>query len=308
MKQLILPEGRNLHSEENRALCASTLGLYRAMESGLIIEGMALKCDKKQGMLVELGAFVGRIPWEDCATGLSDGRVRELSVLTRVGLPVSVVITNIIHEDGFLVPILSRKKAQELAWTHLSALPCGSVIPVTATRLEAFGAFVDMGCGLSSLIGLDRISVSRIPHPSARFTVGQSLLAVIQSTDLDQFRIQLTHRELLGTWGENASIFSVGSTVPAIIRSIKPYGTFIELTPNFSGLAEPAESHQEGERVSVYLKSIQPQHMKCKLLVIGTLPPAEPCPLRYYLPQNGRLDYWCYSPDDCIRPKIEKYF
>ena len=145
MNQFILPEGRRLLSEENRGLCNSTLGLYRAMEAGTILEGMALQCNKEQGMMVELGSFVGRIPWNECAMGLAEERVRDISVLTRVGQPVSVVVINIIHEDGYLIPILSRKKAQELAWTHLSALPLGTIIPVTTTHLEPFGAFVDMG-------------------------------------------------------------------------------------------------------------------------------------------------------------------
>ena len=45
-------------------------------------------------------------------------------------------------------------------------------------------------------------------------------------------RITLTHKELLGTWAENAAQFHAGETVAGIIRSVEPYGVFVELSPN----------------------------------------------------------------------------
>ena len=50
-----------------------------------------------------------------------------------------------------------------------------------------------------------------------------------------------TIRELLGTWEENAELFTPGETVTGVIRSIEDYGVFIELMPNLAGLAELEE-------------------------------------------------------------------
>ena len=80
----------------------------------------------------------------------------------------------------------------------------GRTVPVTVTHLEPFGAFVDAGCGVSSLICVERISISRIPHPSQRFQVGDEIYAVVLEQDRANRRLRLTHRELLGTWSENA--------------------------------------------------------------------------------------------------------
>ncbi len=113
------------------------------------------------------------------------------------------------------------------------------MIPARVTHLEPFGAFVDAGCGVPSLIGIENLSVSRICHPSDRLTVGQSILAAVRTVEPENRRISLTHRELLGTWAQNAALFSVGETVRGVVRSIEPYGVFVELTPNLSGLAEP---------------------------------------------------------------------
>jgi small subunit ribosomal protein S1 len=131
------------------------------------------------------------------------------------------------------------------------------------------------------------------------------ILGVVSS--LDNGRICLSQRELLGTWEENVSRFSQGETVMGIVRSVEPYGVFIELSPNLAGLAEPQQDLVPGQWVSVYIKSILPEKMKVKLIIIdvaGEAPP--PCPPDYCITE-GRIDRWVYSPPAC--PKcIESVF
>lgn len=123
-----------------------------------------------------------------------------------------------------------------------------------------------------------------------------------------QRRITLTHRELLGTWMENASRFRPGETVRGIVRSVKDYGSFIELAPNLSGLADARERLSPGDCVSVYIKSIRPERMKIKLQVIEKLPPLpEPEPLRYQI-TDGVLEHWVYSPPNYEKPPVETTF
>ena len=118
----------------------------------------------------------------------------------------------------------------------------------------------------------------------------------------------MTHRELLGTWMENASLFSPGETVRGTVRSVKEYGSFIELTPNLSGLADSKEGLAPGDKVSVYIKSIRPERMKIKLQVIEKLPlSSDPEPLRYQV-TDGRLEHWVYSPPGYEREPVETVF
>lgn len=56
----------------------------------------------------------------------------------------------------------------------------------------------------------------------------------------------MTHKELLGTWMENASWFHPGETVRGEVRSVKEYGSFIELAPNLSGLQMPGRTCARG--------------------------------------------------------------
>lgn len=309
MTKCFLPEGHLLHTPKNQALCSSPAALRRAMEQEEILEGSAVLCGPEHGLWVDLGAFRGYIPRLETALGIADGSTRDIAILSRVGRPVCFTITALEEQEGVLHPILSRRRAQELAQAALlDQLSPGQVLPARVTHLEPFGAFVDIGCGVPSMIGIENISVSRIPHPSARFSVGQDIFAAVLDLDRAARRVYLTHKELLGTWAENAGAFQAGMTVPGIVRGLKEYGAFVELTPNLSGLAEVKPGLKEGDRVSVYLKAILPDRMKIKLLAIDKLPPLpDPPPLRYFI-TGGRLEHWKYAPPGCSRLGAETVF
>ena len=178
----------------------------------------------------------------------------------------------------------------------LQELRPGSIITGRVVRMEPFGAFVDIGRGIVALLPTEYISAARIRHPNQRFQVGQKILAAVKTFDREARRITLTHKELLGTWLENASRFSVGDTVRGTVRGVMDYGCFVELAPNLSGLTDRREDLHEGDTVSVTLRSIRPERMKIKLQVIESIPePMEPEPVSYQI-TDGVLDRWIYSP------------
>ncbi len=303
------PEGRLLNTPENRAACADCGALRQAMESGAVLEGTALLCTPEHDLIVSLGPYQGVIPREEAALGIAEGVTRDIAILSRVGKPVCFTITSLGVSEGETRPVLSRRNAQQKALAAMLATwKPGQIISARVTHLEPFGAFVDVGCGVPSLIGVENISVSRIPHPAVRFQIGQDILAAVLDLDPALGRIYLTHKELLGTWAENAAPFQPGMTVPGVVRGIKDYGVFVELTPNLSGLAEQDSRLTEGTRVSVYLKAILPQRMKIKLLAIELLPPlTQPQPLHYFI-QEGRLNHWKYAPPGCTKVGAETIF
>ena len=299
MKIRYWPEGRLIHTEDNRLHRVSPEALHTAMEQETVLEGLVLLCDPDCNLHVKLGSYTGTILHEEGAIGICDGTTRDIALLSRVGKPVSVVITA-INRDGTLC--LSRRKAQEQAREYfLQNLHSGDILPATVTHMESFGAFVDIGCGLPSLMGIETLSVSRISHPNQRFLPEQEVFAAVTDVDHATRRICLTHKELLGTWEENAALFAPGMTVTGTVRSVKEYGIFVELTPNLSGLAELRPGYTEGDSVSVYIKSILPERMKLKLLIIGKLSaPSGPPPIRYFQTE-GRLTRWEYPPKGCSK-------
>lgn len=305
MSNLYPPEGRLLHTSDNQAACASLPALLAAMDRETVLEGRAVLCTPSHDLSVRLGPFTGIIPREEAALGIREGTAREIAILSRVGKPVAVTVTR-QDEEGRLV--LSRRRAQELVLDRLAAQPPGTVLPAVITHLAGFGAFADVGCGVISMVGIENCSVSRISHPSCRFSPEQDIFVVLTGVDRKAHRVYLSHKELLGTWEENAARFSPGMTVPGIIRGIKEYGAFVELAPNLTGLADRTEGLRENQRVSVYLKSIQPKAMKVKLNIIGPLEDlAGPPPLPYFI-TSGRITRWDYSPPDCTRAKVFRDF
>ena len=294
-----LPEGKRIGTSENAGYLSSPQGLREAMERGVILEARATICDSEHNLTVDLGCMKGFIPRVEGAVGIREGTVRDIAVISRVGRAVSFVVEDIVTDvAGRELAILSRRKAQTRCIDrYIERLVPGDIIPARVTHLEPFGAFCDIGCGVVALMPIDTISVSRIEHPDERFTPGMDIRAVIKSRV--GTRITLSHKELLGTWEENAEAFSVGETVAGVVRSVENYGAFVELMPNLAGLAELRDDLRVGMSASVYIKSIIPARMKIKLIIIDTFPDQPAVKPPHYFLTEGHIDRFVYSPAGC---------
>lgn len=302
--KLYLPEG--LRPQAEYTLPA----LQAALETGAILEDTVHRCDTGHALHLSLGSVEGQIPRQEVIAPWISGADREIAILSRVGKPTCFTVVSLqSDEKGAPVARLSRRAAQEQALAFfLENLEPGTVLTAKVTHLESFGAFLDIGCGIIAMLPIEHISVSRIAHPKDRFHVGQKLLVAVKTIDREKRRFTMTHKELLGTWMENASWFRPGETVRGVVRSVKEYGSFIELSPNLSGLADAREGLSVGDGVSVYIKSIRPERMKVKLQIIEKLPPeTAPLPLRYQV-TDGKLERWVYSPPNYERPPVETVF
>ena len=296
-----MPESQSCLPEGLRPPVPFTLAaLQEAAEREEVLEAVPCRCGTDHALCFSLDGIAARMPRSEAVAPWVSGAGREIAVLSRVGKPTCFTVTALRSDaKGAPLALLSRRRAQELAMADLlDRLTPGTVLVGRVTHMEPFGAFVDIGCGIVAMLPLERISVSRISHPSQRFREGQKIRAAVLSLDRERRRITLTHRELLGTWMENASRFQAGETVAGTVRGVQPYGSFVELAPNLSGLADSRERLTPGERVSVFIKSIRPERMKIKLQVIDRLPPAEPGPLPYQV-TDGTLERWTYSPPGC---------
>lgn len=305
-----MPENMLYPPEGLRPLATYTLrDLQNALTGHTILEGMVQRCDVTRTLHVPLGNTAGQIPPDQAVAPWISGSDRDIAIISRVGKQTCFTVQSISADPkGAPVATLSRRDAQEIAMEHfLDTLHPGSILTCRVTHLESFGAFLDIGCGIIAMLPIERLSIARLHHTRERLRVGQKILAAVYAIDRQQRRITMTMRELLGNWMENASRFSPGETVRGIVRSVKDYGCFIELTPNLSGLADKKEGMQSGDNVSVYIKSIRPEAMKIKLQIIEALPPAPLPPLQYQI-TDGRLEHWVYSPPNYQRAPVETDF
>ena len=311
------PEGALIGSSLNREYISSLSGLERAMNEGRILEAPAILCDSAMRLHIDLYGIRGIIDKRDALVCRRGEEIKDIALITRVGKPTCFKVIGFEQSGGETVAILSRRSAQEECLRYyLSSLIPGDVIPARVTHLESFGAFVDIGCGISSLLSVDSISVSRISHPSDRLSVGDSIYTVVKSIDREHERFFVGIKELLGTWEENASGFEAGQTVSGIVRSVESYGVFVELTPNLAGLAELRDGNTDraveaiGKTAAVYIKNIIPEKMKIKLVLIDLCDtPPKRQPLNYFTDcqRVTHIDRWVYSPS-CSQKLIESVF
>ena len=296
MMTKFFPEGWLSDTPQNKKRMHTPVSISEAAGRADILEATAYMCDSDHNLLVNLGCMKGIIPRDEGAIGISDGSVRDIALISRVGKPVCFTVKSVqTDENGKMYARLSRREAQQICRDEfISKLTSGQVISARVTHLESFGAFCDIGCGNIALLPIDSISVSRISHPKDRFSVGMDIKVVVKQIMPDG-KILLTHKELLGTWQQNADLLSAGQTVSGIVRSVESYGVFVEITPNLAGLAESKSGVYIGQQASVYIKSIIPEKMKVKLIIIDSFDGDYSSDVKYFY-EGERMDEWVYSP------------
>lgn len=287
------PEGKNPTLSK---IFDSVDELKKTMINNEVLESKALLCDREHNLHVDLGAVRGIIPRREGAIGIDDGSVRDIALISKVNKCICFKVLGFqkdIYDNN--IAILSRKAVQlKCMEEYLNQLVPGDIIDAGVTHLEKFGAFIDIGAGINALIPIDMLSVSRISHPRERLCEGQSIKVVLRKKEPSKMTFSL--KELLGTWEDNAKNFTPGETVTGVVRSIEDYGVFVELAPNLAGLAEPQDNLFVGQQVAVYVKSVIPEKMKIKLVIVEAFKEsAQPKELTYFV-DSEHIDYFQYSP------------
>lgn len=275
--------------------------IKQAINTRQICEGRVIMCDSEHNLHIDLGVMMGVIPRSEGAIGIIEGTTKDIALISKVNKRVCFRIMGMHkNENDELIAILSRRNVQiECAKGYLSKLEIGDIINARVTHLEQFGAFIDIGCGINSLIPIDMLCVSRISHPRLRLSEGDMIRCALKSIEKD--KMTFTLKELLGTWEENTALYNVGETVTGVVRSVEDYGIFVELMPNLAGLAEACDGIEVGQSVSVFIKSILPEKMKVKLVIVDSFDiENEPNEIDYFV-ADDHIDEWNYSPEGAIK-------
>lgn len=106
-------------------------------------------------------------------------------------------------------------------------------------------------------------------HASDMFKIGQRIEVLVKSYDRDTGRIELSYKELQGSFEENIKKIHEGDIIEGIVRNRIKTGVFIELKNNLVGLAEHVNGIEYGQKVLVSVKRINIEKKKIKLIIIG---------------------------------------
>ena len=260
------PEGWN-----NEISKINFADLNKCIENNEIMQGLVKRCDKNYNLYVNLeNGLTGIMPREEIeAINLQENNLpKENICIGKVHKFVQFKIKE-IKDDNTV--IISRKDVQEeaLDWIK-NDLEVGQKVQGIVKSIKPYGAFIEIGGGVVGLAHIEDLSIARIKSPYERLKIGQKIEVVIKSIDKQKGKVILSHKELLGSWEENAKKFEQGMKTYGIIRETEKNknGIFIELNPNLVGMAEYQEGLEYGEKVSVYIRKIDEEKKKIKLNIL----------------------------------------
>ena len=261
-----LPEGWN-----NDITKIDIDNINKYIKEETILQGIVKKCDSEYNLHINFeNGIEGIIPREE-VEGIN---------LEENGLPKTNLCTGKVHKFvQFTIKdkdlknrlILSRKNVQEEALNSVkNDLKEGQKVSGIVKSIKPYGAFVEIGGGVVGLIHIEDLSVARIKSPFDRINIGQKVEVVVKSIRRDTGRVILSYKEILGSWEENVKQFSEGDEVKGKVRETEKNknGIFIELTPNLVGMAEYQEGLKYGQEIKVYIKKIDKNKEKVKLIII----------------------------------------
>lgn len=136
--------------------------------------------------------------------------------------------------------LVERQKKEQGAKT-LAKLSIGVVAQGTVTRLQPFGAFVDLG-GVDGLIPISELSWGRVKDPSDVLKVGDLVTVEVTRIEEDpkrpgQQRIGLSLKSTQeDPFISNAAKLVPGAWLEGTVQKLETYGAFVELFPGVSGL------------------------------------------------------------------------
>lgn len=215
-------------------------------------------------------AFEQGIPVEGVVTGVNKGGFDVQIAGGRAFCPVSQMDSRFVEEPESFVGqrhqfrvtryepghsgdnvVVSRRalleeQAEAAAAGTRARLEVGAVFPGKVTRIEKYGAFVDIG-GIEGLLHISEMAYGRIEHPSEIVSLDQTLdVQVVKIEESDDPRrrekIGLSIRSLArDPWDDVSKTLSVGQQINGKVRRIEAFGAFVEVAPGLEGLVHISE-------------------------------------------------------------------
>lgn len=184
-------------------------------------------------------------------------------------------MTVTLTRKSFAVEIKKKAKA-----TFFSSLGVGTLVDGTIKNITEFGAFIQIASGI---IGLCHTSDFG-PEPPV---VGNKTKSRVLKIDRDKNRVSLGIRQVTEpSWAELVEKYALGDKVMAEVKSIVPYGAFLQIETGVSGLVHvsdlswsdhikhPKEVLSDGETIEVVILGVdvEKQHLSLGLKQVSEDP------------------------------------
>jgi small subunit ribosomal protein S1 len=246
--------------------------LEEAWRGGIPVEGVVEK-EVKGGFEVKVAGRRAFCPYSQIA--LRGGSPEEF-----VGRHLSFRIAQ--YGEGGRNIVLSRRalleeeralKKEVLKGTLME----GQTVRGTVTRIQDFGAFIDIG-GVEGLLPVSEVGWGRVEDIRDRLREGQEVEVVLKAIDWERERFSFSLRETLADpWAEAARKYPEGSCHRGKVSRLAPFGAFVTLEEGVDGLlhisklgagrrlSHPREAVKEGEILEVKIEQVDRENRRISL-------------------------------------------
>ena len=204
---------RALVEEEKQKLAVET---RKKLEPGAVLRGKVVSF-KPFGAFVDVGGIEGMLHISE----LGHQRVERPEDVLSVGQELDVAVLKI---EGDRIS-LSLKALANDPWRETTAsLTEGQRVKGTITRLQPFGAFVEIAPAVEGLVHISELgSNRRINHPKEVVSVGQEVEAVVLSIDHEKRRLALSMAA-----SKDADPDDVAAARPRVPQKLGTFGDLLQ--------------------------------------------------------------------------------
>lgn len=249
------------------------LAAWDAIEKGSRVEAK-VTAQNTGGLELKVGPLAAFMPASQVGLGREDNLAQYL------GRTLEVEILEIDPARRRL--LVSRRavleKEREAAReSSLGSISTGQVVRGKVTRIEPFGAFVDIGGGLEGLLHVSNLSRSRVSDPNERLKKGQELDVMVLKIEEGGKRIGLGTKQLeADPWQAIGGRYQPDQVVGGKVVRLTEFGAFVELEPGIDGLLhvsamgkervrKPQDVLKVGQSLSVRILSVDAARQRISL-------------------------------------------
>lgn len=233
------------------------------IETGTTVNGK-LQQITKAGWIVDLNGLQALLPHQQAH--LTPGKTTEELVGEVFPMEIETI------DEGFVVctrkdyEVVVKKRAKD---EFMSNLEVGKIVSGTVKNITDFGVFIQVASGIIGLCHSSDVG-------EAELKTGQSVQSRVLKIDRAKNRVSLGIRQVTEpTWEEIIAKYGPDDVVEVTVKSLVPYGAFVDIEPGVSGLIHvsdlswsdhvkhPKEILEEGQTTQAMILSIdvEKQHL-----------------------------------------------
>jgi len=222
------------------------------------------------GAFIDLGGIDGLLH----ITDMSWGRIKHPSEMLNIGDKLKVKVIGYEEENSKIS--LGLKQLVPHPWENIEAkYPEGTKVSGKVVNITKYGAFIELETGVEGLVHVSELSwTKKVTHPNQVLKVGDNVEAIVLAVSKEEQRISLGVKQVYANpWIDIDEKFPIGTVVNRQIKSLTPFGIFVEIDEGIDGLIHisdiswtkriyhPREVFRVGDQVeSVILSIDKPLH------------------------------------------------